>query len=52
MTLSWLLFFFGIWIIFSAGLTRLSPWYNAVDFIIGILITVFSFWGTRKRRAD
>lgn len=44
MFLNWLLFFFGIWIIISAAVSGLNHWYNVIDFIIGILIAVFSFW--------
>lgn len=52
MFLSWLLFFFGIWIIISAGLSRFTPWYNVINFIVGILIAIFSFWSTKAKKQE
>ncbi len=52
MLFKWVLFFFGIWIIISAALSGLGQWHNVVNFVIGILITVFSFWHTRGRKKE
>jgi hypothetical protein len=52
MSLSWILFLFGIWIIISAALSGLGQWYNVVNFVIGILIALFSFWQTKRRGGD
>ena len=45
---SWIFFFFGIWIVISAAIGGLNHWTNVVDFVIGIIIAVSSFWSTKK----
>jgi hypothetical protein len=44
----WIFFFFGIWIVISAAISGLNYWTNVVDFVIGIIIAVYSFFLTKK----